>query len=207
MFNQAFHATLQILLFRKGPEDFPYSADGRLNMACTALGIVATALMLGMLDPPLVALANALVATATVGFYARFLLRMRRLEARYQQTRNALLAVGSTLMLLMLIPAANVVPALPVMEKISQALATSNGVVDANGALPGLTPEQIAQVPRFHILAIYLLGLWFAASAAHILRGATGVPRIAAALMAILLISNVQVAMLIVGSLLLLIIG
>lgn len=199
MFNQALHATIQILLFRQGPEDFPYATDGRLDTACTALGIIATALLFGIVQPLPLALFDGVVATLVVSLYVRLVLRLRGLEARQQQTRNALLATGSLLLLMLWLPMSMV---MPVMTEFMNAMAAGPGT-----APPAITADQLPQVPVVPGLLLDLMALWFAASATHVLRRATGIARFAAAMMALLLISNVMVAMMIAGNLLSLILG
>lgn len=204
MFNQAFHATLQILLFRKGPEDFPYAADGSLDKACSALGIIATALLFGIVQPLPLALFDGAVATVAVSLYVRLVLRLRGLEARQQQTRNALLASGSLLMLVMWLPMSVV---MPVMTAFMESVAAAQQAAGPDAAPPTISADQLPQVPMLPGLLLDLLGLWFAASATHVLRQATGIPRFAAAMMALLMISNVMVAMVLAGNLLSLILG
>lgn len=204
MFNQAFHATLQILLFRKGPEDFPYAADGRLDKACTLLGVVATALLFGIVQPLPLAIVDGVVATLVVTLYTRLVLRLRGLEARQQQTRNALLATGSLLMLVMWLPMAMV---MPVMTEFLTSVAAVQQAAGPDAPPPVISADQLPQVPVLPGLLLDLLGLWFAASASHVLRHATGIARFPAAMMALLLISNVMVAMVIAGNLLSLILG
>ncbi len=204
MFNQALHATLQILLFRKGPEDFPYSADGRLDKACTALGIFATAMLFGIVQPLPLAIFDGAVATLVVTLYTRLVLRLRGLEARQQQTRNALLATGSLLMLVMWLPMSMV---MPVMTQFIESMAAAQQAAGPDAAPLPITAEQLPQVPVLFGLMLDVLGLWFAANATHVLRQATGAVRFAAAMMALLMISNVMVAMVIAGNLLSLILG
>lgn len=199
MLAQAFQTSLQILLFRAGPEDFPYSPDGRLDHACRALGVIATAVLFGLVQPLPLALVDGVVATLVVGLYVKLVLRIRGLEAREQQTRNALLVTGSLLMLALAVPMAAVMPQ---MQAFLATLAEAQKAA-ASGAAPAeLTPEQMPQVPVLAGLAIDLLGLWFAAGATHVLSRATGIPRFAAAMMALLMIGNVMVAMVIAGNLL-----
>ena len=193
------HATLQILLFRQGPEDFPYAADGRLNTACSALGIVATALLFGLVQPLPLALLDGVVATTVVTFYTRLVLRLRGLEAREQQTRNALLATGSALMLAMWLPMSMV---MPVMMQFLESMAAAQQAAGPGAAPLPITAEQLPQVPVVHGLLLDALGIWFAASASHVLRRATGVVRFAAAMMTLLMIGNVVVAMVIAGNVL-----
>lgn len=204
MFNQALHATIQILLFRQGPEDFPYATDGRLDTACTALGIIATALLFGIVQPLPLALFDGVVATLVVSLYVRLVLRLRGLEARQQQTRNALLATGSLLLLMLWLPMSMV---MPVMTEFMNAMAAAQQAAGPGTAPPAITADQLPQVPVVPGLLLDLMALWFAASATHVLRRATGIARFAAAMMALLLISNVMVAMMIADNLLSLILG
>lgn len=204
MFNQALHATLQILLFRKGPEEFPYSADGRLDKACTVLGVFATAMLFGLVQPPLLAVFDGVVATTVVTLYTRLVLRLRGLETREQQTRNALLATGSLLMLVMWLPMSAV---MPVMTQFIESMAAAQQAAGPDAPPQPLTAEQLPKVPVLFGLMLDVLGIWFAANATHVLRHATGISRFGAAMMALLLISNVMVAMVIAGNLLSLILG
>lgn len=198
MLAQAFQATLQILLFRAGPEDFPYAEDGRYDRPCQALGVIATAALFGLVQPLPLAIIDGLVATAIVSVYVRLVLRLRGLDARVQQTRNALLASGSLLLLALAIPMATVMPVMMgFLDTLSEAQKASG-----SGAAPALTPEQMPQIPVFQGVLIDLLGLWFAASLTHVLARATGIPRFAAAMMALLLIGNTIVAMVLAGNLL-----
>lgn len=198
MLAQAFQATLQILLFRAGPEDFPYAEDGRYDRPCQALGVIATTVLFGLVQPLPLALIDGLIATAVVSVYVRLVLRLRGLEARVQQTRNALLASGSLLLLALTIPMAAV---MPVMMEFLGTLSDAQNAAGGT-APPALTPEQMPQVPVMQGVLIDLIGLWFAASLTHVLARATGIPRFAAAMMALLLIGNTIVAMVLAGNLL-----
>ncbi len=111
MLSAAYLATLKILLFRAGPADFPYSEQAGLSRGCIVFGIVATAAMLGQMLPLTMALASGVVATAGLSMFVRTALRLRGLESRYAQTRNALLATGSVLLLLMSLPMAAIMAA------------------------------------------------------------------------------------------------
>ena len=199
MLAQAFQTTLQILLFRAGPEDFPYAEDGRYDTACRVLGVVATAVLFGLVQPLPLAVLDGVVATLVVGLYVKLVLRIRGLEAREQQTRNALLASGSLLMLALALPMAAVMPQ---MQQFLETMAAAQRDAASGAAPKEIAPEQMPQVPVLIGLAIDLLGLWFAAGATHVLSRATGIPRFAAAMMALLMIGNVMVAMVIAGNLL-----
>lgn len=198
MLSQALHATLQILLFRAGPEDFPYADDGRYDRPCQALGVIATAVLFGLVQPLPLAIFDGIIATVVVSLYMRLVLRLRGLEARIQQTRNALLASGSLLMLALAVPMSAV---MPVMMQFLETVAAAQQAAGPDAPPQPITQDQMPPVPVFAGLVIDLLGLWFAASATHVLRRATGIPRFAAAMMALLLIGNVMVAMVIGGNL------
>lgn len=194
MLAELLKVSFRILLFRAGPEDFPYAADGRWDQLALGLGIVATTALFSLVQPLPLALIDALVATAVVHFYSRLVLRMRGLDARHAQTRNALLACGGLLLAALCVPMAATLPQMMayVDTMIEAQQAAGAGTAPARPALP--------QIPLLYGVLIDVLGLWFAAVQTHILSRATGVAYPFAVFMALLLIGNVVVAMVLVGN-------
>lgn len=138
MLPQAFWTSLRILVFRSGPEDFPYDVRNRLGIACIAFGILANAALAAMMGqvavltktvtvtPPLWAdIVFGLVSVGAMGLFTRVALRARQLDSRFQQTFNALLATSSVLALLMILPIRQLLPFMPVAQELSRKLATN----------------------------------------------------------------------------------
>jgi len=174
MLPQAFWTSLRILLFRAGPEDFPYDASKRLSVACIAFGVLVNAALavvaaeMGVLvkalteTPPFWAdLVLGAVSVAAMGLFTRVALRARQLESRFQQTFNALLVTSSTLGLLMVLPIRQLLPFLPVAQELSKKLTANPDLVNnpsVMSALPGWTLLFSLMIPA-------LLGWQFAVSA------------------------------------------
>jgi hypothetical protein len=100
MFATAAWRTLQLLFFRGGPQDFPYSDV--LARTVPVLAIGANILLLGIVLPPLVAAAMGVTMVVVLALFTRGLLRARGMLNRFQQTFNSLLATDLVLKLLML---------------------------------------------------------------------------------------------------------
>lgn len=178
---QAFRATLNILLFRAGPQDFPYTQDPALSRACIALAVLASALFFGLSLPPLAALATGAIAVAGVALFTRVLLRLRRLENRYAQTLNALLAVGAVLLFVMRLPASELMPQM--QAYIAQ--------VQQNPDLAN-QPDSIPKFPAGPALFADLLSIWFVAVSGHVFRHAANLGFVGGALIALLCMFNVM---------------
>lgn len=102
MFASALHASFRILVFRAGPQDFPYDPRGRLTAACIAFAVLVNTLLFAMLVPPARALLSSLINLAMLALFTRLTLVLRKQENRFQQTFNSLLATTSLVTLLML---------------------------------------------------------------------------------------------------------
>lgn len=197
MLAELLKVAFRILLFRAGPEDFPYAEDGRWDRLAAGIGIGSTTVLFGLTQPLPLALLEGIVATAVVGVYARLVLRLRGLEARHAQTRNALLTCGGLLLAAMAVPLAAI---LPHVTAYLDALVEAQRVA-ATGAEPTLPPvTTLTDAPMIHRTLLDVLGLWFIAVQTRILGRATGVPGLFALFMALLMIGNVIVAMVLVGN-------
>jgi len=187
MLNQAFATTLKILLFRAGPEDFPYSEDPALSRACIAISVLASAAMFGASATPLLALAAGGVATAGASMFVRTTLRLRGLDSRFQQTRNALLATTSVLLLMMLWPTLAMLPAINAfLETVKTAQQAQ-----PDPAVVVLPPDKLPELPAGPSMLLNILTLWFYFQTAHILRRAADLGAVLSGLLATLCIFNV----------------
>ncbi len=181
MLKQALTATLSILLFRAGPQDFPYSEDRGLTRACVAVAVLANALLFGLSAPPLVALAAGIVVVGGLAMFVRMTLRLRKLDSRYAQTLNALLATGSVLILLMRLPIAEVMPQINAfVNQVQQ----NPELADQPGNWPVL--------PTGPALLVDVLAFWLLAVTAHILRHAGNFGLASGAMIGLLCVFNVM---------------
>ncbi|MDP3293423.1 MAG: hypothetical protein Q8M37_01630 [Nevskia sp.] len=204
MLSEAFQATLKILLFRAGPADFPYREDPGLSRGCIGLGIVATAAVLGQMLPLAMALASGVVATAGLSMFVRTTLRLRGLEPRYVQTRNAMLASGSVLLLIMSLPMAAIMPGMMVFL---ESLRVAQEAIPAGGAPLSISPDQMPDLPGGASLLLDLLTIWFFAVTGHVLRQATNLGYFGSGLLALLCVMNVVLLVAFAGPLLKLVFG
>lgn len=99
MFPHALRVTLALILFRSGPQDFPYSLQ--LSRACAALAALASLLLMAPLIPLPLALAAATGGVVGLAFFTRTLLRARKLENRLVQTLGAQYLTGALFALAM----------------------------------------------------------------------------------------------------------
>ncbi|MDR3418228.1 MAG: hypothetical protein P4L83_18805 [Nevskia sp.] len=149
MLTQAVWTSLRILAFRAGPEDFPYDPSHRLTAVCVVFGVVANAALASQLAQAAVAaqklpampspLALSMLGVATVlamGLFTQAALRARRLENRFQQTFNALLATSSILALVLVIPVGELRPFLPVAEEFTRKLQANPDLLNNPGNVP-----------------------------------------------------------------------
>lgn len=93
MFPQALRVTLALMLFRSGPQDFPYSVP--LTRACAGLAVLASLLLMAPMIPMPLAVAAALGGVAGLAFFTRTLLRVRKVENRLAQTLGAHYLTGA----------------------------------------------------------------------------------------------------------------
>jgi hypothetical protein len=148
MLPQAFWTSFRILIFRAGPEDFPYDGSNRISAACIAFAVLVNAalaavagqvgVLMKAMDAPPPLWADVLlggVSVGAMGLFTRFALRTRQLENRFQQTFNALLATSSLLSLLMVLPIRELLPFLPVAQALSDKLAANPDLVNDPNAM------------------------------------------------------------------------
>lgn len=155
MLNQIAAVTLRLLLFRAGPQDFPYSPQMAYTMpAVTACAYVA---FWAIILPPGPAIAIAVAGVGSLALVTHSLLSARGVANRFLQTYHALLATTGALTLLLTLPALALAPAL--REIIAN-------------------PDLLKQPDRVQVsgAASYMVNaieLWAFAVYAHILRQAT----------------------------------
>lgn len=157
MFAQVINATLRILFFRAGPQDFPY-ANG-LTQACVALAVAANALVFSQVLPLSMAIAMAIAMVAAVSLVTQSVLRARKLSNRFQQTFNAMLATTSLLTLALLPPFAHIAPQILEVTKNPELLNN---------------PEAL-NISSTAVFIINLVNFWNFTVTAHIYRHAAGV--------------------------------
>lgn len=153
------NATLRILTFRAGPQDFPY--DPKLTAPLVLLAALATGLQAMPLLPFAGAVAAAIATVAALAMATRFVLRMRQLDARFHQTFAALLATNAVLTLLIVPFASQLAPAL---HEIS-----------ANPALIEHPEQMKATLPLGVTFLMLLLSFWSLLVNASIFRYAINV--------------------------------
>lgn len=110
MFLQALNAALRILIFRAGPQDFPYSPQ--LPQVVVPLAVLANYLVFAQLMPAPMGLVMAAASVGGLALVVRGLLRARALENRYNQTINALLLCTAIQTALLALPLGDLIPAL-----------------------------------------------------------------------------------------------
>ena len=150
-------ATLNLLLFRIGPQDFPY--DPRLTHWLVPIAVLVNYLVLSLALAPLLAAAVSLAVIMATAFATRLMLRARGLEARFMQTFHALLAVSIVMTLALALPFSEIAPEL---EKLA-----------------AMDPSAVEAAPEIHVAAwaalmMNALNIWNFAVNAHIYRHAAG---------------------------------
>ncbi|HEY9545863.1 MAG TPA: hypothetical protein VIR56_07640 [Solimonas sp.] len=110
MLASLFSATLRILFFRAGPQDFPY--DPRLTAPLAVSAGLANGLMFMQVLPIGAALVMAITMVGGMALATRAILRTRQLDARYHQTFAALLATNAALTFLLVPFFAQIAPML-----------------------------------------------------------------------------------------------
>lgn len=153
MLIQAASATLRILLFRAGPEDFPYDPTPRLLLGCIGFGVLPYLLLLPMAGDkgPHVAglLLQALFNLGVLALITRVTLRSANLANRFQQTFNTLVCASSALTLAALPAVARV---LPVLEQWSEVIKADPEIAQH--------PERLPPMPAGPMLMLAGIGLW-----------------------------------------------
>lgn len=147
--------TLKILLFRAGPQDMPFAPT--LTRLLLSLAALSNWLLFALLLSPLQAALMAVASVLGVVLATEMILRPRGLTNRVSQTLSALLATGTVLNLLMLIPASQVAPHLAELAKHPELLKQ---------------PAKL-NLPQGAVLGVDAINLWAFAVSAHIYRQAT----------------------------------
>lgn len=158
MFAEALNATIRILFFRAGPQDFPYAVGIRPALLILAAG--ANALVFGQVLPTSMAVGISVAMVGGMALVVRWVLRLRNLSERFQQTFDALLATTLLLTLATALPFMQVAPLLSELTKNPEALKS---------------PEAV-KMPGLPVLIMNLLNFWNFAVTAHIFRHAGNVP-------------------------------
>lgn len=154
MFLQALNVALRTLVFRAGPQDFPYSPQ--LTQVVVPLALLANYLVFAQVLPAFMSLAMALAAVAGMALVTRGLLRSRGLESRYNQTFNALLLCGGLLTVLLVLPFSQIAPALLQLAQNPELMSD---------------PEAL-QVPQGAAFLMNVLNIWNFAVTVYIFRSA-----------------------------------
>lgn len=154
MFAQAASTTSRILGFKAGPQDFPFAPQ--MTQTLAPLAVLAMYLEYRYTLPPATSFAQSVAALGALALFTWQLLRLRNLQARFQQTFNALLATGTALTLLLL-------PAVAMLAPTVKQLAEQP---DLMGTI---------QVPVLPTLLAAFLSLWNLAVSAHIYRHALNI--------------------------------
>ena len=157
MFVQVVSATLRILFFRAGPQDFPF-AQG-LTQIFVLLAAAANALVFSLVLPLPMAVAMAMAMVGAVALVTHTVLKARQLGNRFQQTFNALLATTSVLTLALLPPFAQIAPQILELAKNPELLNKPDAV----------------HISTFAVFFMNLVNFWNFAVTAHIFRHAAGV--------------------------------
>lgn len=154
MLSNVFSATLQVVLFRGGPQDFPFLPNQMATLC--VLGGTPVFLVYSMALSPL--LAGVMAAATVLGLMmaTRGLLKARGMEARFTQTYHTLLCASGFLTLLMAPAFAQVAP------KLAEIAANPE-------ALQGPEPPQLPGGP---VLIMNLLNIWNFLVTAHVFRHA-----------------------------------
>lgn len=156
MVSNVLSTTLQIVLFRAGPQDFPHLPQWTRTI-CVA-GATPVFLVYSMALAPTMALVMAAATVLGMAMVTRGLLRARGLGDRFTQTFHTLLCSNALLTALMVLPFAQVAPVL------AQIAADPN-------ALQGPEPPSLPGGP---ILIMNILNIWNFIVTAHVFRHATG---------------------------------
>ena len=183
MIGNALRLTLHILLFRAGPQDFPF--DPLLTRFLLPFGVLANYAVFAMVLPPGLAVAMAAAMIGGVAIATRLILRARQLDGRFMQTWHSLLACTGTLTLLLIPPFAQIAPEFSRLAENPELAAQNN-------------PVQLPAGPSF---IMNILNVWNFAVTAHIYRHAANVNLWIGALLALLVAISTLMFVVFFGSL------
>lgn len=173
MLNQIAAVTLRMLLFRAGPQDFPYAPA--LVPWMPVVAVAAYFVVFRTVLPAGAALVLAAVSVAALAFVTHSLLSARRMASRFQQTYHALLATGIVLTLASVPPMAVLAPAL-------RQIAANPELLQQPGAL---------EASPLASLALNALNFWNFFVYANIFRHATETRLLVGALIALFVVFSV----------------
>lgn len=157
MFTEALNATIRILFFRAGPQDFPYTTS--LRPVLLLLAAATNAFMFSQVLPPTMATGIAIAMIAGMALVLRWTLRLRNLSNRFQQSFDSLLATTTVLTLALLPPFMQLAPQLLELTKHPETLQNADAV----------------KMPAVPVLVMNILNFWNFAVTAHIFRHAANV--------------------------------
>jgi hypothetical protein len=154
MLSQMLNATLRILFFRAGPQDFPYAP--RLASSVALLCGLANVIVFSAIAPVPLALIAVSAMLGALALVTQSVLRARQMQNRFQQTFNSLVVTTTVLNLLLL-------PALLQVSPLLKLLAQQPEMLDH--------PESLNIAPGA-ALVINVVNIWNFAVTAHIFRHA-----------------------------------
>lgn len=183
MFAQALTVALRILVFRAGPQDFPYAPALTPWMAGAAFLANLTVFLQAM--PAGLAVVMSLAMVAGAAFATRVLLQARQLDSRYNQTLNALFLCTALLTLALAPPFASIAPALRELAGNPELMKD---------------PAQMQFAPG-PVLMMNLLNLWNLMVTVHIYRHAAGFNLLVSLLVTMVIAFSVMFFVVLMGSL------
>jgi len=161
MLNQTLSATLRILFFQAGPQDFPY--DARIARWLIPAAIAASVCYSMLMNSFAASLLLSVVGVLTLGITTQAVLRVRHLEPRFQQTFHSLLATDALLNLMVIPSMSQMVPSINAMIAAAS---------DSSGATQAATQQLIEQPPPLATLVTMVVLIWSAAVSVKIYREA-----------------------------------
>lgn len=172
MFASVLAATINLLTFRSGPQDFPYAPG--LTPWTMAFAAAANLSVFAQIIPLPLALLMAAMMVLGLALVTRVLLRARQLEPRYNQTLNSLLMTSGLLTLALAPLFASVAPLLREMAAAMEQGAQAMGGGGSAGTAEGVAAPEIA-LPQGTMFLMNLLNFWNFAVSASIYRQAANV--------------------------------
>ena len=187
MLNQIAAVTLRLLLFRAGPQDFPYVRALATWMPAIAIGAYFS--VFSVLLPRTAALVLAAVSVGALAFVTHSLLSARSVANRFQQTFHALLATGAVITVASIPPMHALAPAIAQVAQDPSSAATAQASPLASFVLNALniwnffvyahifrhaTASRLwtgALLALFVVFSVLLLSLLFAQMLMALLRG------------------------------------
>tara|TARA_R110000787_G_scaffold33475_28_gene87590 strand:- start:2909 stop:3484 length:576 start_codon:yes stop_codon:yes gene_type:complete len=149
MFQSLINASLNLLLFRGGPQDLPYHPP--LTGVLVPAAVLVNFWVVAQVFPAVIAAVMSLATVVAMAYVTRIMLRMRKSPERFSQTYHSLLMVALLTGVLSWIPLSQ----MPQIESIEQV---------AEG-------EQ-ARGPLWVAMLVYLINFWKFAVNASIFRQA-----------------------------------